>query len=278
MGRIRLWSVALKHYFFNPIKGLLWRPNLARTASAADQLVEYLSKETWHGVCGQRAAWVLVLVTRKRTASHLANYLSSSPQLQARGITSVCFEDQGSGSGEQGKDRIGSYLLFQKLIESFLRRPFKRMCSCGGTRAYLVKWVSCRLSTPGVRAQSDRKANQRLARTNQVKLCINGSRSHNFIPDLVAFEPGEVLRQICDGFVQVVVSTSAPEDTLGLPSCQLVVQMNPPSSTQALTQIRARSQAARFVCISRNEEQAKKIEDLLRREENMKRAVRILNG
>lgn len=177
--------------------GLLWRPNLARTASAADQLVEYLSKETWHGVCGQRAAWVLVLVTRKRTASHLANYLSSSPQLQARGITSVCLKDQGSGSGEQ---------------------------------------------------------------------------------DLVAFEPGEVLQRICDGFVQIVVSTSAPEDSLGLPSCQLVVQMNPLSSTQALTQIRARSQAARFVCISRNEEQAKKIEDLLRREENMKRAVRILNG
>ena len=139
MGRIRLWSVALKRYFFNPIKGLLWSPNLARTASAADQLVEYLSKETWHGVCGQRAAWVLVLVTRKRTASHLANYLSSSPQLQARGITSVCLKDQGSGSGEQGKDRIGSYSLFQKLIESCLWRPFKRMCSRGGTRAYLVK-------------------------------------------------------------------------------------------------------------------------------------------
>ena len=103
-----------KHYFFNPFKGLLWRSNLARIASAADQLVEYLSKETWLGVCDQRGAWVLVLVTRRRTASHLANYLSNSPELQARGITSVCLEDQGSGSGEEGKNGIGSYLFFTK--------------------------------------------------------------------------------------------------------------------------------------------------------------------
>lgn len=112
MGRISLWSVALKRYFFNPFKGLPWRSDLAEIASAADQLVDYLSKETWFGVCGQRGGCVLVLVTRRRTACHLANYLSNSPEVQACGITSVCLEDQGSGLGDQGKCRIGSFLFF----------------------------------------------------------------------------------------------------------------------------------------------------------------------
>lgn len=90
----------------------------------------------------------------------------------------------------------------------------------------------------------------------------------------------EVTSQIRDGHFQVVVATSVAEEGLDLPGCQLVVQMNPPSSAQALMQMRgqARLEDPRFVCICRNDDQAKKIDDLLRREENMKRAVKIING
>ena len=70
------------------------------------------------------------------------------------------------------------------------------------------------------------------------------------------------------------------EEGLDLPGCQLVVVMNPSGSTQALEHMRSRSRlkGARFVSICRNDDQAKKIEDLLKREENMKRAARIING
>ena len=90
----------------------------------------------------------------------------------------------------------------------------------------------------------------------------------------------ELTSRILDGCFQVVVATSESEDFLNLPRCQLVVQMNPPGAAQALQQMRIRGplKDARFVCICRNDEQPKKIEDLSRREENMKRAVRIING
>lgn len=184
----------LEQYLFS---GFSWRPDLAGIASAADQLVERLSPDSWFGANSVSSACVLVLVTRRRTAYHLSNYLSNSPELQAHGIRTAWLEGQ------------------------------------------------------------------RVSLDNE---------------ELAVFKHGEIVQQIRDGLVQIVVCTTASKESLDIPSCQMVVQMNPPSSAQALTQMRARGQAVRFVCISRNYEQAKKIEDLLRREDNMKRAVRMING
>lgn len=96
--------------------------------------------------------------------------------------------------------------------------------------------------------------------------------------DLATFNQREIIKQIQDGHFQVIVTTSLSEEGLDLPRCQLVFQMSPPGSVQALAQMRGRVLLTRFVCICRNDDQAKKIEDLLRREENMKRAVRNING
>lgn len=100
------------------------------------------------------------------------------------------------------------------------------------------------------------------------------------IAELVVLKQKEVPSQVRDGWSQIVVTSSPSEEGLDLPGCQLVLQMNPSGAVQALEQMRgrARFQDARFVIICRNDEQAKKIEDLLRREENMKRSVRIING
>ena len=70
------------------------------------------------------------------------------------------------------------------------------------------------------------------------------------------------------------------EDGLELPRCDLVIQMAPLNSVKAVEKIRAgvRQKDARFVAICRNEEQAKKIVDLLRREENMQLSARVVNG
>ena len=90
----------------------------------------------------------------------------------------------------------------------------------------------------------------------------------------------ELASRILDGSFQVVVATSEVQDYLDLPRCQLVVQMNPPGAAQTLQQMRSRGplKDVRFACICRNDELPKKIEDLSRREENMRRAVRIING
>lgn len=80
---------------------------------------------------------------------------------------------------------------------------------------------------------------------------------------------------------QIVVTTSLADEGLDLPEPQWVFHMDPSSSVSALQQIRGRAplNEARVVAICRNNEQAKKIEDLLRREENMKRSAKlILNG
>lgn len=90
----------------------------------------------------------------------------------------------------------------------------------------------------------------------------------------------EVISHIREGMFQIVVTTSVAEEGLDLPVPSLVIQMDPLSSVSALVQIRGRAplNEARFVAICRNDEQAKKIEDLLKREENMKRSARVING
>lgn len=100
------------------------------------------------------------------------------------------------------------------------------------------------------------------------------------VSELAILKQRELISQIGDGYCQVVVATNVSEEGLDLPGCQLVVVMNPSGSTQALEHMRSRSRLkdARFVSICRNDDQAKKIEDLLKREENMKRAARIING
>lgn len=90
----------------------------------------------------------------------------------------------------------------------------------------------------------------------------------------------ETLTQIRKGVYQVVVATSVAEEGLDLPACDLVVQMDPPNSVTALVQIRgrARQRRAQFAAICRDKEQARKIKDLLAREENMRQAAEIING
>ncbi|KAL9960555.1 hypothetical protein ACROYT_G034030 [Oculina patagonica] len=86
--------------------------------------------------------------------------------------------------------------------------------------------------------------------------------------------------QIREGMFQIVVTTSVAEEGLDLPVPSLLIQMDPSSSVSALVQIRGQAplNEARFVAICRSDEQANKIEDLLKREENMKRSARLLNG
>ena len=90
----------------------------------------------------------------------------------------------------------------------------------------------------------------------------------------------DIYLQILEGTFQVVVTTSVAEEGFDLPVPDLVIQMDPSSSVSALVQIRGRAplNEARFVAICRNDEQAKKIEDLLKREENMRRSARLING
>lgn len=89
-----------------------------------------------------------------------------------------------------------------------------------------------------------------------------------------------VTQQIREGMFQIVVTTSVAEEGLDLPVPSLLIQMDPSSSVSALVQIRGQAplNEARFVAICRSDEQANKIEDLLKREENMKRSARLLNG
>ena len=84
--------------------------------------------------------------------------------------------------------------------------------------------------------------------------------------------------QIREGKFQIVVTTSLAEEGLDLPEPQWVFQMDPSSPVLALREIRGRAplNGARFVAISRNIEQTKKIEDLLKREENMKRSAKLI--
>jgi len=90
----------------------------------------------------------------------------------------------------------------------------------------------------------------------------------------------DVYSQILEGRYKIVVTRSVAEEGFHLPVPNLVVQMDPSSSVSALLQIRGRAplNEARFVAICRNDEQAKKIEDLLKREENMRRSARLING
>lgn len=90
----------------------------------------------------------------------------------------------------------------------------------------------------------------------------------------------ETITEIRQGQYQVVVATSVAEEGLDLPICELVIQMDPPSSVTALVQIRgrARHRNAKFVAICRDEEQSRRIQDLLKREENMQLAARTING
>lgn len=89
-----------------------------------------------------------------------------------------------------------------------------------------------------------------------------------------------VFSQIREGKFQIVVTTSVAEEGFDLPVPNLVIQMDPSSSVSALVQIRGQVplNEARFVAICRSDEQAKKIEDLLKREENMRRSARLING
>ena len=96
----------------------------------------------------------------------------------------------------------------------------------------------------------------------------------------VGAEQKDVIRQIRSGCFQVVVATNAAKDNLELAMCDLVIQMDPMSSVAAIEQIRSGilQRQARSLSISRNDEQARKIDDLLKREENMKISARLING
>ena len=84
--------------------------------------------------------------------------------------------------------------------------------------------------------------------------------------------------QIREGKFQIVVTTSLAEEGLDLPEPQWVFHMDPSSPVQALREIRGRAplNGSRFVAICRNNEQTKKIDDLLKREENMKRSSKLI--
>ena len=101
-----------------------------------------------------------------------------------------------------------------------------------------------------------------------------------FDPGMSVNKQKEVITAIREGKYQVIVATSVAEEGLDLPLCELVIQMDPPSSVTALVQVRgrARHKDAVFVAICRDDEQAKRIQDLLKREENMQQAACLING
>ena len=74
---------------------------------------------------------------------------------------------------------------------------------------------------------------------------------------------------------QVLVATSVAEEGVDLPACELVIQMDPPTSVRALVQVRgrARRKNSRLFTICRSEGQKSVVEDLLQREKFMIEAV-----
>ncbi|XP_077992351.1 antiviral innate immune response receptor RIG-I-like [Glandiceps talaboti] len=79
---------------------------------------------------------------------------------------------------------------------------------------------------------------------------------------------------------RVIVATSVAEEGLDLPTCDLVLVMDPPNNVTALVQIRgrARKRGAKFIILCRNHEQRQKIQDLLRKEKNMEEAAEMIKS
>ncbi len=77
---------------------------------------------------------------------------------------------------------------------------------------------------------------------------------------------------------QVIVATSIAEEGLDLPKCELVIQVDPPSSVKALVQIRgrARKKNSRFVALCRTENQVRSLQNLQERERFMIHAVQTI--
>ena len=73
----------------------------------------------------------------------------------------------------------------------------------------------------------------------------------------------------------VVVTTSVTGDGFDLSECQMVVKMDPSCCVNALSQIRSRAwgKETRMVAVCRDEEHFRRIQELLRREEHMRKAT-----
>ena len=84
-----------------------------------------------------------------------------------------------------------------------------------------------------------------------------------------------ILGELRDHFYQIIVATSVAEEGLDLPSCDLVVEMDPPGSITSLVQIRgrARRKQSRLFSICRSDWQETYILRLVRNEQYMYRAI-----
>ena len=71
------------------------------------------------------------------------------------------------------------------------------------------------------------------------------------------------------------MATSIAEEGVDIPECELVIQMDPPSSVKALVQIRgrARKKGSRFIALCRTEGQRVALENLMAHEKYMVDAV-----
>ncbi len=74
----------------------------------------------------------------------------------------------------------------------------------------------------------------------------------------------------------IVVATSVAEEGLDLPSCEMVIELDPPTSVTALIQVRgrARKKHSRFTLLCSTNQQVSDLRRVLAREQNMMEAVR----
>lgn len=180
-------------------------------------------------------------------------------------------------------------------LERYLRQGFPSIIECRNSGAERLMEQLVRINWTGVIGRSSCLAlvlvkRQHTARclseylSNQGELISRGVRT-TFInagrsADKGLTYPLEIdpVAQTREGKFQIVVTTSLAEEGLDLPEPQWVFHMDPSSPVQALREIRGRAplNGSRFVAICRNNEQTKKIDDLLKREENMKRSSKLI--
>jgi ERCC4-related helicase len=89
-------------------------------------------------------------------------------------------------------------------------------------------------------------------------------------------QQNQILAAVKDKQYNIVVATSVAEEGLDLPSCEMVITLNPPTSVTALIQIRgrARRRASNFVLLCSTHKQMSELKQVLMREQNMIDAVK----
>ena len=110
---------------------------------------------------------------------------------------------------------------------------------------------------------------------NVVKLVGHGTSSSES-KGMSVRQQQKMLKEIKDQNAQIIFATSVAEEGLDLPNCELVIQLDPPTTVQALVQIRgrARKQNSKFLALFRDDNQLTAMKNLLMKELCMIEAVK----